>query len=143
MHFIESISLALLATLVVALPSPAQQDPDPNDIYIQDVTYNGSGCKKGSDDTTIVLSDDRKTMTVIYNDYIAKAGTGIDIGLSRRNCLLNIKVHTPQNFRFSISETTFHGYQDMGVACNGYVQSSYWFSTQTGRVSDFISNGTN
>ena len=128
-----NILLAFCASLAAAGPVPGTTALDPGQVYIESVSYGGSGCH--SSDTTVVMSDDRQTMTVIYSNYAASSGAGIPITQSRQNCLLNVKVHTPKNFRFSISQTTFHGYENMGAQCTGYIQASYWFSTQTGTVS--------
>jgi hypothetical protein len=138
MHLLQSLMLALSASVALASPLPADSTNsafNPADIYIESVEYNGSGCHSGTGDTVIVLSDDRKTMTVIYSDYDAYAGPGVAVNHNRQNCLLNIKVHTPNNYRYSVSQTTFHGYEQMGAHCTGYVSASYWFSTQTGTVS--------
>jgi hypothetical protein len=142
MRFINSIFLCALAGITLATPLviSSQNVPafNPSDIYIESVSYQGSGCHPNLGDTSVILSDDRRTMTVLFSNYAASAGAGIPITASRSNCLLNIKVHTPNNYRFSVSQTTFHGYQDMGKACAGYVQASYWFSTETNSVSSPI-----
>jgi hypothetical protein len=129
MHIISPIFLSVLVGTALATPlemsSQAVPAFDPKDIYIESVSYQGSGCHPNLGDTSVVLSDDRRTMTVLFSNYAASAGAGVPITASRANCLLNVKVHTPSNYRFSVSQTTFHGYQDMGRACNGYVQASY------------------
>jgi hypothetical protein len=132
MYLIKSLFLALSLTLAAAGPVPRSDGLDPTQVYIESVDYNGSGCHSGTGDTVVSLSDDRQTMTVLYSNYAASSGPGIPITQMRENCLLNVKVHTPQNYRFSISQTTFHGYENMGSQCTGYIQASYWFSTQTG-----------
>jgi Domain of unknown function (DUF4360) len=135
MHLTKNLVLLLSAAIATAKPVPGAGAINPGDVYIESVDYNGSGCHSGTGDTQVVLSDDRQTMTVIYSNYAASSGPGIPITQMRQNCLLNVKVHTPKNYRFSISQTTFHGYENMGATCTGYIQASYWFSTQTGRVS--------
>jgi hypothetical protein len=138
MHCLKPFFLALSASVAIANPLPADASSsafNPADIYIENVEYNGSGCHSGTGDTVIALSDDRKTMTVIYSNYNAYAGPGVTVNKNRQNCLLNIKVHTPNNYRYSVSQTTFHGYENMGAHCTGYVSSSYWFSSETGTVS--------
>jgi len=137
MRTFQSLLLALGASLVTAKPVPNGTTAtafNPSDIYIESVSYNGSGCHSGTGDTVIVLSDDRRTLTVIYSDYDAYAGPGVTVDKNRQNCLLNIKVHTPDNYRYSVSQTTFHGYEQFDANCSGYVSASYWFSTAAQQV---------
>jgi hypothetical protein len=132
--------IALLSSLALANPLPQATSaafPPSNQVYIQSVTWGGTGCTMGSNaDTTYVLSDDRKTLTLIYTNYVAVAGPGVtNPALNRRNCLINIKVHIPSNWQFTVSNTIFRGFQQMGRSCNGYIAASYWFSGQTQTVS--------
>jgi Domain of unknown function (DUF4360) len=130
------IVATLLSGLVAATPTPGAS-PNPRDVYIESVTWGGTGCTMGQNaDTSYVLSDDLKTLTLIYTNYVAVDGPGVtNPALNRRNCLINIKVHIPANWVYTISETIFRGFQQMDKSCNGYIAASYWFSGQTQTVS--------
>jgi hypothetical protein len=113
---------ALLAsTTVLAFPVPDTPLvlPDPSSVKILSVVWNGSGCHMGSTsnpstqspaDTNFVLSSDRRTLTIIYSKYFAMWGVPGNAAVPRTNCLINIEVSYPSTWRYSISQTTFHGY---------------------------------
>ncbi|KAF3931039.1 hypothetical protein ABW20_dc0103947 [Dactylellina cionopaga] len=42
------------------------------------------------------ISADRKTFTLIFDNYVAALGPGVSITESRKNCQLNIDIHYPQ-----------------------------------------------
>lgn len=133
MKFIN-IVLSLFAASTFA--APANNQVNPREVYIESVTWNGSGCRMGSSaDTNYQISDDRRAITIIYSNYIAQAGGGATPAAGRKNCLINFKLHVPNRWQFTVSQTTFHGFADMGGACNGWVQASYWFTGTTQRVS--------
>jgi hypothetical protein len=119
MHFLKL--LAIYAGAALATPVPDAVDdgpaPDPSQVQIVSVVWNGSGCHMGSTtgpnpspaDTNYVLSDDRKTLTLIYSKYFAQSNIKGQPDVLRTNCLINIKVRYPETWRYSISQTTFHG----------------------------------
>jgi len=137
MLFFKTILSCLWASLALATPLPEPQSdpnalPDPRQVYIVAVAWNGSGCKIGDQaDTRAVLSSDAQTLTMIYNNYIAQAGTGLAPTDGRKNCDINISVHIPTNFRYTISQTTFRGFAAFDSGCSGFVQAQYFFSGQT------------
>jgi hypothetical protein len=118
MHFLKL--LALCASAALANPVPAAQDdvPAAADVKIVSVVWNGSGCHMGGTsgstappaDTAYIMSGDRRTLTILYSKYVAQSGIRLQPDIPRTNCLINIEVSYPKNWRYSISQTTFHGY---------------------------------
>jgi Domain of unknown function (DUF4360) len=117
MHFLKL--LALCAGAALANPVPAARDdvPAASDVKIVSVVWNGSGCHMGGTagatspaDTDFVLSGDRRTLTIIYSKYVAQSDIRGQPDVPRTNCLINIEVSYPKDWRYSISQTTFHGY---------------------------------
>jgi Domain of unknown function (DUF4360) len=119
MHFLKLLALcAARAVLSSPLPDAPVDLPDPNTVKILSVVWNGSGCHIGSTnnpsdqspaDTNFVLSEDRRTLTIIYSRYVAQWGVPGNPVIPRTNCLVNILVSYPTTWRYSISQTTFHG----------------------------------
>jgi hypothetical protein len=147
MHFLKKALLALCASAVMATPVPEGPEDAPNarDVYIKSIVWNGSGCQMGGTDgrgapadTTYVLSSDRKTLTIIYSDYIAQTGPNTRASDQRKNCLINMSVNIPKDWQYSVSATTFHGFRQLGSSCQGYVKASYWFSGQTQTASEVL-----
>jgi len=140
MHFLKKVLLALCASAVVATPVPDGQDtaPNPKDVSIQQVTWNGSGCQLNENgsprDATYVMSSDRTTLTIIFAQYLAQAGPGTMPSDDRKNCQINLKVSIPQSWQYSVSSTTFRGFAQFDPTCSGYVKASYYFSGETQTV---------
>lgn len=156
MHLLKTFFVTLLASFVaaspvaVAVPTPqddAQSErPDPREVYIVSVVWNGSGCKMGAQqDTNYNLTPDRQTIQIIYSNYIAQSSPNAAPADQRKNCVLNFRLNVPRNWQYTVSETIFRGFADTGV-CNAFIKASYWFSGQTGQVSfnhqDFYSSGS-
>jgi hypothetical protein len=95
------MTLALVATAVLGnTTSVSAAGPNPSQVYVQSISYGGSGCPQGTVGQSI--SDDRTTFTLIYDQYIASTGPGVPITESRKNCQLNVNLHVPQGWTFTI-----------------------------------------
>jgi len=135
MQFSTATILSALALFATANPLASLEDtgPDPSQVYIQAMTYGGSGCPQGSVGQSI--SDDRQTFTLIFDNYVASVGQGIAITESRKNCQLNIKMHFPQGWTFSLLSSDYRGYAQLDKGVNGLQKSTYYFAGQTNQVS--------
>ncbi|GAM83323.1 hypothetical protein ANO11243_013100 [Dothideomycetidae sp. 11243] len=107
--------------------------PDPSQVQIEGVSYGGSGCPQGS--VASIISDDRTTMTLIFDSYIASIGPGVAITENRKNCQLNINIHYPPGFQYSIFSADYRGYAGLDAGVTGTQKSTYYFSGQTNQVS--------
>jgi hypothetical protein len=136
MLFVKTLCLTLLAAFAAANPVPqgSGSAPDPASVYIKSVVWNGSGCKMGAQqDTNYNLSPDRRTIQIIYSNYIAQSSPNSAPTDQRKNCVLNFSLHIPSNWVYSVSQTIFRGFADTSV-CTAFIKASYWFSGQTGQV---------
>lgn len=64
-------------------------------IYIDSVTYGGSGCK--ADEAWGILSPDQKVLSVLFDNFIVEAGDIVGTDHHRKNCNLKINVKVPQD----------------------------------------------
>ncbi|KAF2157344.1 hypothetical protein K461DRAFT_219803, partial [Myriangium duriaei CBS 260.36] len=97
------------------------------------VTYGGTGCPAGT--VASVISDDRTTMTLIFDQYVASIGTGVSVVENRKNCQLNVKIHYPPGFQFSLFSADYRGYAGLDKGVTGVQKSTYYFSGQTQQCS--------
>jgi len=103
-----SIVASVLATVGIASALPAAQmnapgsgaGPDPSTVYISGISYGGSGCPQGT--VSQILSPDLQTFTLIFDQYAAQIGSGIDPLQSRSNCQLNVQLHYPSGWQYSV-----------------------------------------
>ncbi|KAF3192369.1 hypothetical protein TWF225_000618 [Orbilia oligospora] len=83
----------------------------------------------------IYISSDRKTFTLIFDKYVAAIGTGVSITESRKNCQLNIDIHYPQGFQYSIFSVDYRGYAYLENGVTATQSATYYFSGYSEQVS--------
>ncbi|EPS41783.1 hypothetical protein H072_4293 [Dactylellina haptotyla CBS 200.50] len=106
---------------------------DLSEIYVNGITYGGTGCPQGSVGTYI--SSDRKTFTLIFDNYVAAIGAGVSITDSRKNCQLNIDIHYPQGFQYSIFTMDYRGYAYLETGVTATQSATYYFSGYSDQIS--------
>ena len=104
---------------------PYFTDVPPDDVAIEVLTVNGSGCEEGT--AAVALSEDYTAFTVTYSDYIAAVGVGASPLDFRKNCQLNLAVHVPQGFTYAIASVDYRGYAYLENGAIGREQASYYF----------------
>ncbi|KAJ3345298.1 hypothetical protein HDU91_007394, partial [Kappamyces sp. JEL0680] len=101
MKYSAAALLSLSALAEVAVPSSSNGNtPDPSTVYVNGITYGGSGCPAGS--VATAFSADRTIFTMIYDSFIASSGTGVPVTESRKNCQVNVDMHYPQGWSYAI-----------------------------------------
>jgi len=117
-------SLFALAALAVATPAPA--GPNPSQVYVESIAYGGTGCPQGTVGQSI--SDDRSIFTLIFDSFVASVGPGVAIGESRKNCQININLHIPSGWSYTIADVTYRGYVQLAAGHTAVQSSLYYFS---------------
>jgi hypothetical protein len=126
----------MLASLAVS-GSPAHASfktlPD-EQMVIDVVAANGSGCPLGSADVTV--SPDNTAFTVTYSQFLAQAGAGTKPTDFRKNCQLALNVHVPQGFTFAVAGADYRGFAHLERGASGSETANYYFQgePQTTRI---------
>jgi hypothetical protein len=126
---------ASLLTAPLALPFPSDPTPPPAEqITINVVTVNGSGCEPGTAATA--LAPDSTAFTVTYSKYMAQVGVGAGPTDFRKNCQLNLKVMVPQGFTYAIAKADYRGFAYLEKGASATEQANYYFqgSSETARI---------
>ncbi|KAJ4357763.1 uncharacterized protein N0V89_002339 [Didymosphaeria variabile] len=126
--------LAALLTLSVLatsgpIPAPKPQDkPSGHEVEITAVTYGGTGCP----DKTVqgLLSDDKTTITLSFDQYTVQSGPDIPATERRKFCQLQLKLKYPAGFQYSVFGADYRGYASLEKDVTGTAQSTYYFSGQ-------------
>ena len=119
--------IVLFASIAVAAPALTERDgPSGHEVEIGDFTYGGPGCPARS--VAHMLSTDLTTLTLIFDDFIAQAGKGIEPKERRKNCQLNFKLHYPQGWQFSIFKADYRGHATLPKGTTGTCKATYYFS---------------
>jgi len=124
--------------VTIAAPAPAASTsaaagPDPSEVYINSISYGGTGCPQGS--VGSFISADRQTFTLIFDSYVASIGPGVAVTDNRLNCQLNIDLEYPPGFQYSVLGTTFRGYAGLDKGVTGVQSALYYFSGSATQVS--------
>jgi len=132
MHLFDVI--VLFASIAVAAPTLVERDgPSGHEVEIRDFTFGGSGCPANS--VAHMLSTDLTTLTLIFDDFIAQAGKGIEPKERRKNCQLNFKLHYPQGWQFSIFKADYRGHATLPRGFSGSLKATYYFSGNSQQIS--------
>ncbi|KAF7526197.1 hypothetical protein G7054_g10857 [Neopestalotiopsis clavispora] len=130
----------LLAGLPAALAAPAPgvvkaptSDAPPSGVVIEGISYAGSGCNAGS--VAGAISSDLSTVTLLYDSFVAQAGSGIQPAEGRKNCQLNLQLRLPQGWQFSVFKADYRGYAYLQKGDRGVIKSTYYFSGDSSQVS--------
>lgn len=120
------------ATLGLAAPAVYATSPDPNDVYIKSFAYAGTGCPAGS--VANATDGSKQVLTLLFDDYVASIGPGTAVSDRRKNCQINLDIHYPGGFQFSLFSVDYRGYQDLEAGVTGAQVANYYFSGEQQQV---------
>ena len=75
-----------------------------SDVSINGATFSGSGCPEGSGD--MVVSPDKKSISVLLGDYIVEAGEGAG-SANRLKCDIAISLDIPEGYRAILMDADY------------------------------------
>ncbi|MFL6120021.1 DUF4360 domain-containing protein [Actinophytocola sp.] len=124
---LTSVRLLLLVALtgVFAVPVTASAETPADQITLEVVTVNGSGCPPGSAEVTTL--PDNTGFRLTYRDFLARAGGGVAATEFRKNCQVNILVHIPQGFTFAVASADYRGRGRLEAGATGLQRTNYYF----------------
>jgi len=125
--------LAAASPLLAASATASATGPNPTQVYINSITYGGTGCPQGS--VGSFISADRTTFTLIFDSYVASIGPDVAATETRKNCQLNVDLEYPSGFQYSVLSTEYRGYADLDAGVTGVQKATYYFSGQSAQVS--------
>jgi hypothetical protein len=121
------IKRCLMLSLSVSMVSSVARanGPDPSDVYVESISYGGSGCPQGTVGQSI--SDDRTVFTLIYDQFVASRGPGVPLSESFKECDIHLNLHVPQGWQFSITGVDYRGYVQLPHGMTAHTSSLYFF----------------
>ncbi|KAF2006025.1 hypothetical protein P154DRAFT_570757 [Amniculicola lignicola CBS 123094] len=130
---------ATLVALVSASPvdlEERQTKPDKDTVYIEKVSWAGTGCPPGSATYDIVESG--TLISLAFSKYVAGTGAGMSATDARKNCDVRITLHYPQGWTWTVATTDLRGYARIPKGCSARLGSQYWFSGQQKEASAMV-----
>ena len=125
----------VLWAVVAAVPSWAES-PNPNEILIEKVNYNGNGCRPGS--VASRLAPDAQAFTLMFDNYVVdtskKPTTGendpdvpYDPNPRHRGCHLVLDIRVPPGWSFALFNVDVRGYAQLEPKAVGIQRTAYLF----------------
>jgi hypothetical protein len=121
------------AVLLASAQAMAEEYPDPREVYVRNISANGSGCPLGSVGTDI--SPDAKAFTLTFSDYAAEMGPGIPLSESRKNCQLTVSMNIPSGWSYTLLKVDYRGFASLDPGVVSQQRSTYYFQGASGRTS--------
>ena len=100
----------------------------PVGVTITTVNAAGTGCPAGS--AYVSISPDRQVFTAIFDRFQAVIDPGnpqVSYADRYKRCDLNVKVHVPQGWQFSVFKADYEGWYDMQAGMSMTQTSTYHF----------------
>ena len=120
----------LAAALVMSSVQLAHAAIDLNAVSIQDVGYAGNGCPSGS--ASVVISDDRKSVSVLFDSYIAEAGGEGQSTFARKKCDIAFGLNVPEGISVSLFDADYRGFTDLPRGARADFTRDYFFAGSNG-----------
>lgn len=104
------------------LPPPG---PDPTKIYVESITYEGTGCPAGS--VTTSLNPERTEFTLTYDQFVASKGPGVPASESVKKCQLTLNLKVPQGWQYSVATIDYRGVMQLPKKMKAEQRATYYF----------------
>jgi hypothetical protein len=120
----------ILATSALLLASQATFAAGTSDVRIQNVGYAGNGCPAGS--ASVVISPDKQSVSVLFDEYIAEAGGPGQRTFDRKKCDVAFGLKIPSGLSVSLIDADYRGFTDLPRGAQATFTRDYFFAGQTG-----------
>lgn len=129
------MNLRTLKKLALATVFVTSAFANADDIRLGIPGYGGNGCPGGSVDA--VLSPDFKTLSILFDSFVAEAGRSSGKSIDRKSCNLAIPVHVPQGLSVSLIALDYRGYVSAPRSTTAQFNVEYFFGGSSGpRISN-------
>ncbi|MGB1310431.1 MAG: DUF4360 domain-containing protein [Leucothrix sp.] len=116
-------SLLMLATQSVTAASVGH-------VTIEKVGYAGNGCPAGS--ASVVLANDKQSVSVLFDDYIAEAGGHGQRTFDRKKCDIAFSLNLPRGLSVSLINADYRGFTDLPRTARASFTRDYFFAGTRG-----------
>lgn len=95
----------VLAAVVVAGSLTAQAQ---SGLKLGQPAYGGTGCPAGS--ASVTLSPDETALSILFDSYLAEAGSTTGRTVDRKSCNVSIPVQVPQGYSVAVFQVDYRGF---------------------------------
>lgn len=127
----KTLTKSLLATsALVLLAGQAQAAPNVSGVKINSTAYAGNGCPSGS--ASVVISPDKKSVSFLFDEYIAEAGGHGQRTFDRKKCDIALGLKIPSGISVSLIDADYRGFHDLPRGSKATFTRDYFFAGTTG-----------
>jgi hypothetical protein len=116
------------STVFVGAPVLADDEDEDDALELGLPEYGGTGCPE--DTVSAVLSDDARSLSVLFDSYVAETEEGVK--RSRASCSLAIPLHIPHGLSVSMYQVDYRGFADIPHGGKGQFNAEYFFAGSRG-----------
>ena len=124
-------TLLFAATVMGALSANAQ-------LKLGQASYGGTGCPAGT--ASVMLSPDRTELSILFDNYVAEAGSTTGRRLDRKSCNLTVPVTVPNGYSVAIFQVDYRGFNIIPRgAQNRFDVEYFWAGARGPKISRIFS----
>jgi hypothetical protein len=101
-----------------------------DEIHLNQPIYGGNGCPQGT--ASAVLSPDKTSLSILFDQYAAEAGRSAGKSLDRKTCNIAIPVHVPNGMSVSLFQIDYRGFASVPQGGSCKLNVDYFFAGQSG-----------
>lgn len=101
-----------------------------NDINLGVPSYGGNGCPQGT--AAAALSPDKKSLSILFDEFVAEAGGDTNKRQDRKKCDIAIPVHVPSGYSVSIFKLDYRGFNALPRGSKSVFSVEYFFAGTQG-----------
>jgi len=125
------LGVCLSATSVFASSySVGDRNAPKDEIQLGVPSFGGNGCPSGT--ASVSLSPDAKSLSVLYDQYLAEAGGSTRKSFDRKSCNVAIPVHVPQGLSVSVIQIDYRGFNSLPRGARSEFNVEYFFAGYRG-----------
>lgn len=92
----------------------------------------GNGCAE--DTVGISMTDDKKTVSFIFDNFIAEAGNSVELKRSKKHCRVTIPVDVPKGFQIITIKMDQRGFYSVPKSGSLNMERKYWLANKKNKV---------
>jgi hypothetical protein len=98
------------------------------DVKIKTPLLGGSGCQSGT--VSASLTPDAKTMSILFDNYIAAAGKNYGVKRDIKLCTIQVPIEVPGGYQFTVVKLDYRGYNGIPDGARTRYVTMYSFFDQ-------------
>jgi hypothetical protein len=132
MPYTTVVSGLAAALLAASMTGSAPASP-PDQLAIDVVTVNGSGCPAST--ASVQVSPDNTSFRVVFSGYLAWTGPGAAPTDFRKNCQFSFQIDRPDGLTYAVEQAEYSGFAQLEDGVTAVQAAHYYFQGDSDTVS--------